>query len=181
MKRVRQNSGSNPKFSFRFLTFLLGFFLVSCSNHKDAAKLDDKTINEIETAISQRFDELIRYASTGDINNALMMFDQSGAGSYIDGYTRYKSLQDVLDTYRANWTVAKQDFGNLATKVIVLSPEFALASSTSNVSWTDTSGISYKPREWSFTSIWVLKDGKWQIHSYHQQTSPSISEAAKTK
>jgi len=78
--------------------------------------------------------ELIRYASTGDINNSLIMFDQSGPGSYIDGYTRYKSLKDVFDTYRANWTVAKQDFGNPATKVIVLSPEFALASSTSNVS-----------------------------------------------
>lgn len=161
--------------SIKFLTYFLGFFLVSCSNStKNAAKVDDKTRNEIESAVTQRFNELMTHAAIGDIEKALSLFDQSGGGSYIDGYTRHKTIQDVVETYRSTWNVASQDFGTPATRVIVLSPQFALASSTSNVSWIDTSGISYKPRQWSLTSVWTLKDNQWQIHSYHQDVGPSV-------
>ncbi len=180
MKNAQQMQNSSPQFCIKFLTLIFGFILVSCSQPvQDTSKLDDQRIKEIESEVMKKFNELVMYAEAGDLEKALTLFDHSGQGSYIDGPRLYKSFQEVLYSYRANWDFVKQDFGNPETKIIVLSPSIALVSSASNVSSVNKSGISFKPSPWSMSSIWILKDGKWQIHSYHQFISEGIPEDVK--
>ena len=180
MKKTQRVQNSNPQFCIKFLSLIFGFILLSCSQPaQDASRLDDNRIKEIESAVLKKFDELVTHAEAGDIEKVFSMFDQSGQGNYIDGPWRYRSFQDLLDNYRANWDVVNQDFGQPDVKVIVLSPNFALISSTSNVSSTSKSGKSYKPSPWSMSSIWILKDGQWQIHSFHQFSSERRPEDVK--
>ena len=97
-----------------------------------------------------------------------MHFDPSGPGSYIDNGTQYTTLQDMIDNYRATWKVQKQDYGIPLTKLYVLSRDFVLATSSSTLNTVSRDNVTFQPRPWSISTLWIYKDGQWLIHSFHQ-------------
>ncbi len=115
-------------------------------------------------------DEIVSYASAGELEKILAIYDQAGQGVYIDNTYRYASLKEVKDTYRANWNVASQDFGDYKTDVYPLAPDLALAVLTANASMVDTEGKSYQEAPAAITIIWIHKEGQWKMHSMHQAT-----------
>ena len=180
MKKSTPVQNLHAHFRLKSLAVILGILLASCGDRvNNTPRPDNMNTKEIESAVSQRFNELKNYAETGHLDKIFAMYDQSASGSYIDGSLRYKSFKDLFDAYHANWKVSKQDFGNPETKVIVLSPDIALVSSTSKVVGTDSSGTSFDPMQWAITILFTRKDGIWQIHSFHQDASPVVPEEAK--
>jgi hypothetical protein len=155
--------------------FLIGSLLAlvlltgGCSQSvRNGAGIDEKEKKEIQSAVINRFNGLMKYAEAGELENVLMHFDSAGPGSYIDGGMRFQTLQEMVDYYRANWRVEKQDFGIPDTKMFVLSPQMVLVSSTATLHTTLRGGIQYQPRPWSVTTLWKWKGDQWQIHSWHQ-------------
>ena len=143
--------------------------LTSCSGPGDhPAPVSEEQRKEIESAVINRFNAMIMYAEAGELENILMHFEPSGPGSYIEGGTRYAALQDMMLNHRATWKVRKQDYGIPVTKVHVLSPDYALVTSSSTLNTTTRENVVFQPRPWSVTTLWMLKDGQWFIHSFHQ-------------
>ncbi|MEX2232545.1 MAG: hypothetical protein WD824_10315 [Cyclobacteriaceae bacterium] len=156
---------------------VLGFsmLLLCCSQtEEDITNLTTGELNEIRSAVINRFNAMIKYAEAGELENILSHFDASGNGSHIDGGTRYATFQDMVDSFRANWKIKNQDYGIPDTKMFVLSPIFVTVTSTSIINTTSREGIVYKPRPWSVTTLWMLKDGEWKIHSFHQFTADPV-------
>jgi hypothetical protein len=77
-------------------------------------------------------------------------------------------LQEMVVHYRATWQVARQDYGVPDTKIHVLSPTHVLLTSTSTLNTTRRDGVIFQPRPWAVSTLWVLKEGEWFIHSFHQ-------------
>ena len=152
---------------FSFLATVL-FSVCCCENEPDVSGLTSGQRKEIESAVINRFNAMIKYAEAGDLENIFSHFDHSGTGSLIDGGTRFPTLQDMMDSFRPTWKVKSQDYGIPDTKIIVLSPSFVYVSSTSIINTTTRDGVVYQPRPWSVSTVWILKDGQWQIHSFHQ-------------
>lgn len=155
---------------FLFLTFaVLAVSLINCSDPgPGASPVSENQQKEIESAVINRFNAMIKYAEAGELENILMHFEPSGPGTYIDRGTPYTSLQDMMDNYRATWKVQKQDYGIPTTKVYVLSSEYALVTSSSVLNTTNREGVIFQPRPWSVSTLWMLQDGEWFIHSFHQ-------------
>lgn len=155
---------------FLFLTLaLFALTLVNCSDPEPGAlPVSENQRKKIESAVINRFHAMIKYAEAGELENILMHFEPSGPGSYIDLGTRYTSLQDMMDSYRATWRVQKQDYGVPDTKIYVLSSAYALVTSSSVLNTTNKDGITFQPRPWSVSTLWMLQDGQWFIHSFHQ-------------
>lgn len=150
-------------FSFVALTF------INCSDDSSSASpVSENQRKEIESAVINRFNAMIKYAEAGELENILMHFEPSGPGSYIDRGSGYTSLQDMMDNYRATWKVQKQDYGIPITKVYVLSSQYALVTSSSVLNTTNRDGVIFQPRPWSLSTLWMLQDGEWFIHSFHQ-------------
>ena len=161
-------------------TFLAIVFLTQCSKDTpDTAGLNEQQRKKIESSVINRFNAMIKYAEAGELENILIHFDSAGPGSYIDQGTRYATFQDLVDNYRATWKIRNQDFGIPDTRLSILSPQFVSVSSTSVIQTTTTEGINFLPRQWSISTIWILKDGQWQIHSFHQFSGEAIPEEAK--
>jgi len=158
------------KNSFAFFLFsILVSSLTGCSDPDLALTgLTEDQRKKIHSDVINRFHAMIKYAEAGDLENILGHFDPSGPGIYIDGTTRYTSLDEMMLNYRAIWKVTKQDYGIPDTKVFVLSPTYVLISSSSMISTTNREGTVFQPRTWSLSTLWVLKDGQWVIHSFHQ-------------
>src|SRR5687768_12969567 len=156
------------KYLFCLLFFGYSVSLTSCSGpgHPPSPVTEEQR-KQIESAVINRFNAMIKYAEAGELENILMHFDPSGPGSYIDGGIRYATFQDMVDNYRAIWKVKNQDYGIPVTKMYVLSTNAVLVTSSSTLNTTNREGVTYQPRPWSVTTLWVLKDGQWLIHSFH--------------
>src|SRR5688572_3126229 len=120
------SSGSHFAFPIAAL-----FFVCCGDNAQDASGLNARQRKEIESAVINRFNAVIKYAEAGDLENIFSHFDPSGTGSLIDGGTRFPTLQDMMDSFRPTWKVKSQDYGIPDTKIIVLSPSYVYVSSTS--------------------------------------------------
>jgi len=142
--------------------------LISCRSDNRDQIVPELQRKEIESSVINRFHEMIKYAEAGELENMLMYFEPSGPGSYIDRGTRYASLQDMIDNLRATWRIRKQDYGVPVTNLYVLSTDYVLVTSSSTLQTTTRDGIVYQPRSWSVSILWMLKDGEWMIHSFHQ-------------
>lgn len=154
---------------FTLFAFLLSLLVAGCSSSgDDISNLGEGQQREIRSAVINRFNAMMKYAEAGELENVLMHFDSAGPGSYIDGGTRFQTLQEMVDYYRANWRVEKQDFGIPDTKMFVLSPGMVLVSATATLHTTLRGGIQYQPRPWSVTTLWKWSNDQWQIHSWHQ-------------
>lgn len=129
---------------------------------------------EIQSAVINRFNEMIKYAEAGDLERLLTYFDPSSGGSYIDGAARYATFDEMAGAWRASWKIAKQDFGIPDTKVLVLSSGFVLVTSVSTLTTINRDGVVFQPRAWSITTLWQLKGGRWQVHSCHQFTGEAV-------
>lgn len=157
------------KYLFCLLFSAYFLSLTSCSGPgHDPTPVSEGQRKEIESAVINRFNAMIMYAEAGELENILMHFEPSGPGSYIEGGTRHAGLPDMMLNYRATWKVRKQDYGIPVTKVHVLSPEYALVTSSSTLNTTTRENVVFQPRPWSVTTLWMLKDGQWFIHSFHQ-------------
>ena len=151
------------------IPFLISLYLVACSDSSpDVPGVSDKQRKEMESAVINRFNAMIKYSEAGELENVLMHFDPSGPGSYIDNGTQYPSLQDMVDNYRAIWKVQKQDYGIPETKLHVLSRDFVLVTSSSTLNTISRDNVTFQPRPWSVSTLWTYKDGQWLIHSFHQ-------------
>lgn len=154
-----------------FWILCLAGLLVSCSESvSERSDAGEQQRKEIESAVINRFHAMIKYSEAGDLENVLAHFDSSGAGTYIDGPTRYMSLEDLAVNYRAAWKIRKQDYGVPDTKVLVLSSDHVLITSSSTLATTNIDGVEFEPRPWSLTTLWSRKDGEWFIYSFHQYT-----------
>ena len=143
--------------------------LAACSQGPDGTpQLPASDEREITSSVINRFNAMIKYSEAGELENVLMYFDPAGGGSYIDRGTRYTTLQDMIDNYRATWKIKSQDYGIPDTKVHVLSRDFVLVTSSSTLNTTNRDGVSFQPRPWTITTLWTLKDGEWLIHSFDQ-------------
>mgnify|MGYP001298711453 CR=1 FL=1 len=150
------------------LIFLL-LTLIRCSEYDSStAQVPESLRKQIESDVINRFHAMIKYAEAGELENILKHFDPEGPGSYIDGPTRFASLQEMVVHYRATWQVARQDYGVPDTKIHVLSPTHVLLTSTSTLNTTRRDGVIFQPRPWAVSTLWVLKEGEWFIHSFHQ-------------
>lgn len=160
------------KNSFAFLLFsILVSSLTGCSDPDLALTgLTEDQRKKIHSEVINRYHAMIKYSEAGDLENILSHFEPSGPGIYIDGNTRYSTLDDMFVNLRATWKVTKQDYGVPDTKVFVLSPVYVLISSSSTLNTTHRDGTVYQPRTWSLSTLWVLKDGQWLIHSFHQNS-----------
>jgi hypothetical protein len=148
---------------------LLLCVLCGCSGSTgDASSLSEGERREIQSAVINRFNGMIKYSEAGELENVLKYFDASADGSYVDGATRYASFQDMSDTWRATWQVQKQDYGVPDTKIVILSSDFVMVTATSTLSTTNRSSVVFRPRPWSFTTVWHRKDAQWFIYSFHQ-------------
>ncbi len=152
----------------RVLILLASLLLISCQSDTGDKVLPESQRKEMESAVINRFHAMIKYAEAGELENILMYFEPSGPGSYIDRSTRYASLQDMMDNLRATWRIRKQDYGVPVTNLYVLSADYVLVTSSSLLQTTTRDGIVYQPRPWSVSMLWLLKDGEWMIHSFHQ-------------
>lgn len=149
--------------------FLISLSLIGCSDSgPDIPGVSEKQRSEIQSAVINRFNAMMKYSEAGELENVLMHFDPSGPGSYIDNGTQYPSLQDMIDNYRAVWKVQKQDYGIPLTKVYVLSRDFVLVTSLSTLNTISRDNVTFQPRPWSVSTLWTHKDGQWLIHSFHQ-------------
>lgn len=145
--------------------------LAGCSDSSDRiGNVSDNERKQIHSDVINRFNAMIKYSEAGELENVLMHFDPSGAGTYIDNGVQYSSLDDMFVNYRATWKIQKQDYGIPLTKVYVLSRESALITSSATLSTTQRDGVVFKPRPWSVSTLWTLKDGEWFIHSFHQHS-----------
>lgn len=157
------------KISFRVLCFALLSLLMGCSESgSEGSAINEQQRKDIESAVINRFHAMIKYSEAGELENVLGHFDASGPGTYIDGSTRYLSLEDMFVNYRATWKVQKQDYGAPDTKVFVLSPDYVMITSSATINTTHRDGVVFQPRPWSLTTLWIFKDGEWMIHSFHQ-------------
>lgn len=145
-------------------------FLISCAcgDSAEVSDLGEKQRKEIESAVINRFNAMMKYSEAGELENILMHFDPSGPGSYIDGGIRYNTYQDMVDNYRAVWKIRRQDYGIPVTKMYVLSSNAVLVTSSASLNTTNRDGIVFQPRPWTVTTLWTLKGGTWLIHSFHQ-------------
>lgn len=151
------------------LTCLAVLMLASCSPAQESAEeIPESERKEITSAVINRFNAMIKYSEAGELENVLKHFDPSGPGSYIERGSRYASLQDMIDNYRATWKVKSQDYGVPDTKVYVLSRNFALVTSSSTLTTTTRDGVAFLPRPWAISTLWTFKEGQWLIHSVHQ-------------
>jgi len=157
------------------------FFVCSCENAPDASGLSSRERKEIESAVINRYNAMIKYAEAGDLESIFSHFDPAETGSLIEGGTRFPTLQDMMDNFRPTWKIKSQDYGIPDTKIFVLSPKFVYVSSTSIVRSTTREGINFRPRPWSVSTIWTLKDGEWFIHSFHQFAADPVPEEAEVK
>ena len=163
------NFRSVMKNFFHLSLAILAILSVSCSEaDRHPSDLPEPQRKRIESAVINRFNALTKYAEAGELENMLTYFDASGPGSYIDGSIRYASFQDMVDSYRASWRVRKQDYGIPETRIYVLSPDFALVTSTATVQTTSRDGIEFQPRPSAVSTLWRLTDGQWLIHSFQQ-------------
>ncbi len=175
MKKFLHLINARWPYCFPCLFLIVGFAFVGCAHSvQNASSMEESEKKEIQSAVINRFNEMIKYAEAGDIENLLTYFDPSAGGSYIDGATRYATFQEMADSYRASWKVLKQDFGIPDTRLLILSSDFVLITSTSTLNTANTDGIVFRPRPWSITTLWQLKAGQWQIHSYHQFTGEAV-------
>lgn len=160
------------KNAFAFLLFsILVSSLTGCSDHeRELTGLTEEQRRKIQSDVINRFHAMIKYSEAGELENILSHFDPASPGIYIDGVTRYASLDEMMLNYRATWKVARQDYGIPDTKVFVLSPVYVLISSSSTLTTTSRDGTAFQPRQWSLSTLWVLKDGQWLIHSFHQNS-----------
>ena len=143
--------------------------LAACSKGPNGnAHLTESEERVIKSSVINRFNAMIKYSEAGELENVLMHFDPAGGGSYIDRVTRYATLQDMIDNYRATWKIKSQDYGIPHTEVHVLSREFVLVTSSSTLNTTNRDGVTFQPRPWTITTLWTLKDGEWLIHSFDQ-------------
>lgn len=164
------------KLSQLSLTTSILLILAACSSDEaDLAGLSDPELKEIQSAVINRFNAMIKYAEAGELENMLQYFDPAGPGSYIDGGKRFATFQDMVDEYRATWQIKKQDYGIPETKVSVLSRKFVSITSTAVVQTTSREGVVFRPRPWSVSTLWIRKDdGEWQIHSFHQYAADPV-------
>ncbi len=156
-----------------FLFYLLPVFtllvLARCSKSSGGAgHLSEEQRKQIHSAVINRFNAMIKYSEAGELENMLMHFDGSRPGTYIVNGTPYPSLEDMMDHYRATWRIQKQDYGIPVTQVFVLSPDFALVTSSASLNTTNRGGITFQPRPWSVSTLWTFKEDEWLIHSFHQ-------------
>lgn len=158
-----------PQICFSFILLLTAMIVTACSeNVADVPGLSEKQRKEIESAVINRFNAMIMYAEAGELENVLSHFDPTGPGTYIDGPTHYSSFQELLETYRATWKITRQNYGIPNTKMFVLSPQYVWITSSSTLSTTTREGVTFQPRPWNVTTLWVLREGQWLIHSFHQ-------------
>lgn len=134
---------------------------------------------EIQSAVMNRFNEMIKYAEAGDLENLLTYFDPSSPGSYIDGAVRYATFEEMAGAWRASWRVGKQDFGIPDTRILILSSRFVLVTSVSTLTTVNKDGVAFQPRPWSVTTLWQLTEGRWQVHSCHQFAGEAVRAAEK--
>ncbi|HEX8039475.1 MAG TPA: DUF4440 domain-containing protein [Chryseosolibacter sp.] len=175
MKKLshRENDRWPVAFSHVLPTFAL--ILACCSpSVRDASSMEEGERMEIQSAVINRFNEMLKYAEAGDLESLLKYFDRSSDGSYIDGATRYATFDEMAGAWRATWKVAKQDFGVPDTKVLILSSEFVLVTAVSSLTTINRDGAVFRPRLWSITTLWQLKGGQWQVHSCHQFTGEAV-------
>lgn len=152
-----------------FFPTLALLILSACSDsNQEVSNLPENQRKEIESAVINRFNAMIKYSEAGELENILMHFDPSGPGSYIDGGVRYNTFQDMVDTWRATWKVRSQDYGIPVTRLYVLSSNAVLVTSSSTLNTTNREGVIYQPRLWSVTTLWTFNDGEWRIHSFQQ-------------
>lgn len=171
----------NESLRYLFFTFAL-LCIAGCSETaEEKAGVSEQQRTRIESAVINRFNAMIKYSEAGELENVLSHFDETGPGSYIDGGTRYRSYQDMVDYYRAIWQIKKQDYGIPDTRVYVLSPNFVLVTSSSVITTTTRAGIVFQPRAWSVTTLWMLKDGEWKIHSFQQFLPEGVPVEEKEK
>lgn len=154
---------------FRYFFLVAGIVLAGCSDSApDASGLSEAQRKEIHSAVVNRFHAMIKYAEAGELDKILSHFDQSGPGTYIDGPTRYNNFEDMAVNLRATWKVQKQDYGVPDTKIVILSPAYVLITSSTTLNTTNRDGTVFQPRAWYLSTLWMLKDGEWVIHSFHQ-------------
>ena len=160
------------KSSFAFLLFsILVSNLTGCSDTElEMAGVTEPQRRRIQSDVINRYHAVIKYSEAGELENMLTYFDPEGPGIYIDGTTRYTSLDDMMVNSRATWKVAKQDYGIPVTMTFVLSPVYVLVNSSSTLTTTYRDGTAFEPRPWSLSTLWLLKDGQWLIHSFHQNS-----------
>ncbi|MEX1241742.1 MAG: hypothetical protein WEB30_18615 [Cyclobacteriaceae bacterium] len=160
------------KNSFAFFLFsVLVSTLTGCSDpEQEITGLTEEQRRKMQSDVINRFHAVIKYSEAGELENVLDHFDPSAPGIYIDGLTRYASLDDMILNYRATWKIAKQDYGIPETKIFVLSPVYVLVTSSSTITTTNRDGTAFQPRLWSLSTLWILKDGQWLIHSFHQNS-----------
>lgn len=166
------------------IAFLISLCLMGCSDSgPDIPGVSEKHRKEIESAVINRFNAMMKYSEAGELENVLMHFNPSGPGSYIDNGTQYPSLQDMIDNYRAVWKVKKQDYGTPLTKVYVLSRDFVLVTSSSTLNTVSRDGVTFQPRPWSVSTLWNFTDKQWLIHSFHQYAADPrpVEEPAASK
>lgn len=145
------------------------------------AGLSDPELKEIQSAVINRFNAMIKYAEAGELENMLQYFDPSGPGSYIDGGKRFATLDDMLVEYRAGWKVKSQDYGIPETKMYVLSRKFVSVTSTAVIQTTNREGVVFRPRPWAVSTLWMRNNGEWQIHSFHQYAADPVPVDAEEK
>lgn len=154
---------------FRSCLALLSLFLImGCSEGPATSPVPENKRKEIESAVINRFNAMIKYAEAGELENILLHFEPSGPGSYIDRGTRYNTLQEMIDNYRATWRVRSQDYGIPVTKLHVISPDYVLVTSSSTLNTINRDGVTFQPRPWALTTLWMLRGDQWFIHSFHQ-------------
>lgn len=157
------------KQSFFVTSFVFIILLAACSGSEgDVSGLTEKERKQIESDVINRFNAMIKYSEAGELENIISHFDPAGPGSYIDEGKRYASLDEMLGLYRATWKVKSQSYGIPDTRVYVLSPRFAMVTSSSTLNTIDREGVVFHPRPWAITTLWTLNDGEWQIHSFQQ-------------
>lgn len=159
------------KISFWMLCLGVAGLMMSCSESgSDGPDAAEQQRKGIESSVINRFHAMIKYSEAGELENVLAHFDPSGPGTYIDGPTRYTSLEEMAVNYRATWKIRKQDYGVPDTKIFVLSPAHVLVTSSSTLTTTNIDGVVFQPRPWSLTTLWVKEEGEWFIHTFHQFT-----------
>jgi ketosteroid isomerase-like protein len=76
--------------------------------------------------------------------------------------------KNTLEQYKAGFGAVKsQTFAFRDSRTIVMTPDAASVTATGTWIQVDSAGVSGPPREFAWTGIWILRDGKWKLHLAH--------------
>jgi hypothetical protein len=165
------------------LALLVSVTLPGCADSAEvrpasAAELptvDDETRQRISREILGAMEGWLRVAARLNEESSFAPFSQSA-----ETLTAWDGEVADVAGYRTFWveavsTLSAQEFADLNTRVQVLTPDVAVATSTAHWSRVDKEGRRSAPMPWTATATWVREAAEWKVINLHQSISGEVT------